>query len=810
MDFIRDYKPVKAILLFRMAFLILTMIFNLKRMKSLSQCMSISLIVLLVFVSDLTLAQEKLTLSGYVRDANSGESLIAAVIRVRALNLSTYSNNYGFYSISLPEGKHEIEISYVGYASKDEQVEVNESKRLNFELVSNSSVIEEIVVTAKKEDDHVTSAQMGNLKFSMEELKNIPVLFGEKDVLKSIQLLPGVSPGGEGSSNFYVRGGGGDQNLILLDEATVYNASHLMGFFSTFNSDAIKDANLFKGGIPAQYGGRISSVMDISMLDGNNKKFSGEGGIGLIASRLKLEGPIVKDKSSFMISGRRTYADLFLKLSPDEKASQSKLYFYDLNAKFNYKLNDRNTIYLSGYFGKDDLGYSDLFAFDWGNSTATVRWNSIINPQLFSNTSLIYSDFAYHVNVNSDDSKFRIASKIRNLNLKQDFSYYSNDNSTIRFGVNLLRQEIRPASISAVDESSDINSIEIERRQGIEASAYISHDWKPFEKLSLIYGVRFSDFMVMGPGTFYEFNEEGDAISESYYESGIAKHYFNIEPRLSLSYAFNSSNSIKASFNRMSQNLHQLTNTTASLPTDQYMVSSMNVKPQIADQAALGYFRNFKDNTYEFSVEAYYKYMHNQIDFRNGADLQANKQLEGELLYGVGRSYGTEFLLRKRKGKFSGWLGYTLSKSERQFDEINDGAWFDARQDRTHDISLVGIYQLTKKWTLGATFVYYTGNAITFPSGKYQIDGRTMFYYAERNGYRMPDYHRLDLSATYEPKKENKKFHSSWSFGVYNAYNRKNAYVIDFRENKENANITEAYKIALFGAIPSVTWNFKF
>lgn len=809
MDFIRDYKPVKAILLFRMAFLLLTMTFNLKRMKSLSQCMSISLIMLLVFVCDFASAQEKLTLSGYVRDANSGENLIAAVIRVRALNLSTYSNNYGFYSISLPEGKHEIEISYVGYATKEEEIEVNSSKRHNFELVSNSSVIEEIVVTGKKEDDHVTSAQMGNLKFSMEELKNIPVLFGEKDVLKSIQLLPGVSSGGEGSANFYVRGGGGDQNLILLDEATVYNASHLMGFFSTFNSDAIKDANLYKGGIPAQYGGRISSVMDISMLDGNNKKFSAEGGIGLIASRLKLEGPIVKDKSSFMISGRRTYADLFLKFSSDDRAKRSKLYFYDLNAKFNYKLNDRNTIYLSGYFGKDDLGYSDLFAFDWGNSTATVRWNSIINSQLFSNTSLIYSDFAYHVNVNSDDSKFRIASKIRNLNLKQDFSYYSNDNSTIRFGVNLLRQEIRPASISAVDES-DINSITIESRQGVEASAYISHDWKPFEKLSLIYGLRLSDFMVMGPGTFYEFNEEGDATSESYYGSGIAKHYFNIEPRLSLSYSFNSSNSIKASFNRMTQNLHQLTNTTASLPTDQYMVSSMNVKPQISDQAALGYFRNFRDNTYEFSIETYYKFMDNQIDFRNGADLQANKQLEGELLYGIGRSYGAEFLMRKKKGKLNGWISYTLSKSERQFDQINDGTWFNARQDRTHDVSLVGIYQMSKKWTLGATFVYYTGNAITFPSGKYLIDGRTMFYYEERNGYRMPDYHRLDLSLTYEPKNERKKLHSSWVFGVYNAYNRKNAYVIDFRENKENANITEAYKIALFGAIPSVTWNFKF
>ena len=806
--YLRENKPVEAILMFRMAFLILTMIFNLRRIKSQIQFLSISLLTMLIFMSNFALGQEKLTLSGYVKDANTGENLIAAVIRVSDLNLSTYSNNYGFYSISIPAGTHEIELSFVGYANKVETIQISADKRHNFELTPNSSVIEEVVVTGKKEEDHVTSAQMGNLKFTMEELKNIPVLFGEKDLLKSIQLLPGVSSGGEGSANFYVRGGGGDQNLILLDEATVYNASHLMGFFSTFNSDAIKDANLYKGGIPAQYGGRISSVMDISMLDGNSKKFSAEGGIGLIASRLKLEGPIVKEKSSFMLSARRTYADLFLKLSKDQKTKNSKLYFYDLNAKMNYKLNDRNTLYLSGYFGKDDLGYSDLFGFDWGNSTATVRWNSILNSQLFSNTSLIYSDFSYDVNVNSDESKFSIASKIRNLNFKQDFSYYSDDNNALKFGVNVLHQQIRPASIEA-REGSDVNSIEIERRQGIEASAYVSHEWKPFEKLNLIYGLRLSDFMVMGPGTFYEYDEEGEPTSESYFGEVIAKHYLNFEPRLSLSYALNSNHSIKASFNRMAQNLHQLTNTTASLPTDQYILSSLNVKPQIANQAALGYFRTFQGNVYEFSVEAYYKSMENQIDFRNGADLQANKFMEGDLLYGVGRSYGTEFLLRKNKGRLTGWVGYTLAKSERQFDDINDGNWFNARQDRTHDVSVVGIFQLSKRWTVGATFVYYTGNAITFPSGKYQVDGRTMFYYSERNGYRMPDYHRLDLSATYETRKD-KKFNSSWTFGVYNAYNRKNAYMIDFRESEQNPNITEAYRIALFGAIPSVTWNFKF
>ncbi|MFZ4262684.1 TonB-dependent receptor [Sphingobacterium sp. HJSM2_6] len=768
-----------------------------------------SLFLLMMLFCHQGISQEKVTLSGYIKDANSGETLIGAVIRITELKTSSYTNNYGFYSLTVPSGTYNLDISYQGYQGLSKVVTLNENQQFTFELNSRSSVIEEVVITGKKENENVTSAQMGTLKFSMEELKSVPVIFGEKDILKTIQLMPGIASGGEGSSSFYVRGGGGDQNLILLDEATVYNSSHLLGFFSTFNSDAIKDATLYKGGIPAQFGGRISSVMDISMLDGNNKKFAGEGGIGLIASRLKLEGPIVKDKSSFMLSGRRTYADLFLKLSKDETVNQSKLYFYDLNAKMNYKFNDRNTLYLSGYFGKDDLGYSDLFGFNWGNATATVRWNHVLNNQLFSNTTLIYSDFTYNVNVNNDDSNFTIASKIRNWNLKQDFSYYPNNNHTLKFGVNVLNQHIEPASLNANEESA-VNSIFVDDRRGIEAAAYISHEWKPTENLSMIYGVRLNDFMVRGPGTFYQFDQDGEVVSEELYDASIIKHYLNVEPRVSLAYLMSPAHSLKASFNRIAQNLHQLTNTTSSLPTDQYVVSSLNIKPQIADQVALGYFRNFANNSYEFSVETYYKFMGNQIDFRNGADLQANKYFEGDLLNGIGRAYGVEFLLRKNKGKLNGWLSYTLARSERQFAEINDGNWYAARQDRTHDISLVGIYQVSPRWSLGATFVYNTGNAITFPSGKYQVDGTTMFYYTERNGYRMPAYHRLDLSANLEPKDKNKKFNSSWSFGLYNAYNRKNAYIIDFRENEQNANVTEAYKIALFGIIPSVTWNFKF
>lgn len=754
-------------------------------------------------------AQSNVNISGYVRDASSGEALIGAVIQVKESKVATSTNSYGFFSLNVPETNFNLTVSFVGFSSLEVEVKATSERKFNFELTPLDNVLEEVVVSGKKRNQNVTSPQMGVFNFSMEEIKNVPVLFGERDILKTIQMLPGVAKGGEGSSNFYVRGGGGDQNLILLDEATVYNASHLLGFFSTFNSDAIKDVELYKGGIPSQYGGRISSVMDIRMMDGNNKKFAAEGGIGLIASRLKIEGPIVKDKSSFMLSGRRTYADMFLKLSSDESVNKSKLYFYDLNAKFNYRFNDKNTIYVSGYFGKDDLGYSDLFSFDWGNATATVRWNHVFNEKLFSNTTLIYSDFTYNVNVTNDNNDFVIASKIQNFNLKQDFSYYANNKSTLRFGINLLNQQISPASLNAAPDAS-INSIPIENRYGIELAGYLSHEWKPKDWLSFIYGLRLTDFMVKGPGTFYTYDAEGMPIDKETYDGGIIKHYLNLEPRLSMSVILSPENSIKGSFNRIVQNLHQLTNTTSSLPTDQYVLSSPTIKPQYADQVALGYFRNFANNTYEFSVESFYKYMGNQIDFKNGADLQANDYLEGELLFGKGRAYGLELFLRKTKGAFNGWVSYTLGKSERKFDQINNGDWFNARQDRTHDISVVAMYNINKSWTAGANFVYYTGNAVTFPSGKYDLNGKTIFYYTERNGYRMPDYHRLDLSATYEPNKKNKRFKSSWTFGVYNVYNRKNAYIIDFRENKDNANITEAYKVALFGAIPSITWNFKF
>ncbi len=764
---------------------------------------------LLSCLFDTVAAQSRHTISGYIRDAGTGETLIGASVQLQNNALTgTRTNSYGFYSLTLPESDYVLVFSHVGYQPREIAIRLNGDKPLDVTL-SAGELLDEVTIGRTMRDDHIRNPQMGVNRVDVNEIRHVPVLFGEKDVLKTIQLLPGVVSGGEGSSNFHVRGGAGDQNLILLDEATVYNASHLFGFFSTFNSDAIKEIKLYKGGMPAQYGGRLASVLDILMLDGNQQAFGAQGGVGLIASRLKVDGPIVADRGSFMISGRRTYADLFLKLSDDPDINQSRLYFYDLNAKANYRINERNTVFLSGYFGRDVLGYSNQFGFDWGNVTSTLRWNSLLSERMFSNTVLVFSDFNYNVAITNNDFDFAIASRIRNYNLKQDFQFYASNSSTLRFGVDLLKQRIQPASIEA-NEDTPVNSLQLEDRRGAELAAYLSHEWKPIPQLSLVYGLRISNFLLFGPGNFSTYDEAGDIIQREAYEKGeLVTHYLQFEPRLSLSYQLNADKSIKFSYNRNTQNLHQLSNSTSSLPTDAWVMSSNNIKPQLADQAALGYYQQFGGNTFEFSIETYYKYMQHQIDYRNGADLQANSHIESELLFGLGRAYGVELFLKKKSGKFNGWLSYGLSRSERQFDAINEGRWFAARQDRTHDAAAVAMYQLSPRWNVSATFVYSTGNAVTFPSGKYTVGEETLWYYTERNGYRMPDYHRLDLGVTWESKPTN-RFASSWTLGVYNAYNRKNAYLIDFRESEKNPAVTEAYRIALFGIIPSITWNFKF
>lgn len=760
-------------------------------------------------LSPFIVSAQEAALSGIIRDAGTGKPLNGAIITSVNDSIVATSDPWGHYRITLPLRTHRFTISYIGYQQQLATIELSQSHERNFDLKPAANRIAEVVVSAKEKGEAVDDPQMSTIHLDMKDIQRLPVLFGEKDLLKTIQLLPGVQGGGEGSTSFNVRGGDGGQNLILLDQATVYNASHLLGFFSTFNSDAIKDVQLYKGGIPAQFGGRISSVLDISMLDGNKQQFSGEGGLGIIASRLKFEGPIARDKSSFLFSARRSYADSFLKLSKNKDMDNNNLYFYDLNAKLSFNLGKKTNLYLSGYHGKDKLKYSDLFNIAWGNSTATARLNQRFNDKIFSSTSLIYSGFNYQAGVSSEQIDFQVASKIRNINAKQDFSYYANTNNTIRLGVAALAQSIRPANLST-DKSLSVNPTTIESQRGIDLGGYMSHEWKPTTNLSIHYGIHLHDFMVLGKRTFYQFDENGKPISEKRDNSRIAKHYINLEPRLSASLLLDEHSSLKASYNRIVQNLHQLTNTTASLPTDQYVLSSLNIKPQRVDQAVLGYFRTFANKQYDFSVEAYYKRLGNQIDIRNGATLQANAYFEGELLFGVGRAHGLEGYLRKNSGRLKGWISYTLSKSRRKFNGINGGNWFNARQDRTHDLSVVANYALSNNWTLSGTFVFNTGNAVTFPSGKYLVNGKSLFYYTERNGYRMPDYHRLDLSATYDPHKTNKRFHSSWTIGIYNAYNRKNAYTIDFRENKTNPNLTEAYKIILFGIVPSVTWNFKF
>jgi len=764
---------------------------------------------LIFFCSFSVNAQESYTINGVVKDSLSGETLIGVTLKFTAANQTgTSTNAYGFYSYKLSPGEYNLSVSYIGYRSINQKISINSDLRLDLNMVP-ENVLEEIVISSEKRNDNIVNAQMGVAKINLSEIRNVPVLFGERDVLKTLQLLPGIKSAGEGNSGFYVRGGSTDQNLILLDEAPVYNASHLLGFFSTFNSDAIKDVSVFKGGMPAQYGGRLSSVLDIRMNDGNKKEFTAEGGIGLISSRLKVEGPLIKDKSSFMISGRRTYADAFLALSKDSSINKNTLYFYDLNAKVNYQIDDKNTLYLSGYFGRDELGLSETFGFDWGNATSTLRWNHLFSNRLFSNTSLIYSNYNYVIQNFLEENNFKVNSSIRDMNLKQDFQLALNNSHNIRFGLDLIHHTIATGNITA-SATSSVNEVTIEKRKGNEIAAYISDEWEVNDKFNLVYGLRASSFYLFGPGIFPSYDKDGLTTSSKTYTSGqLVKSYFNLEPRISASYQLNEFSSFKSSYTRNTQNLHLMSNSTASSPTDLYIMSSNNVKPEIADQIALGYFRNFNNDNYEFSTELYFKQMQNQIDYRSGTDLRGNTNVESDLLFGDGRAFGIELFLKKRFGKLNGWVGYTLSKTERKFNDIDQGKWFNAKQDRTHDLSLVGIFKASERWTFSSTFVFNTGNAVTFPAGKYQLNNKTVFYYPERNSDRMPNYHRLDLSATREGK-PGKKLQSSWSFGVYNLYNRKNAYSIDFRDDPDNPTRTQAVRTALFGIIPSVTWNFKF
>jgi len=766
-----------------------------------------SLLVLLL--AQLTVvAQSKYTISGTITNKANGETLIGATIRGAATGTTT--NAYGFYSLTLPKGEQQLSISAVGQKTQTITVNLTADQKLDIALEDNTQELQTVTISAVPRGGRdLRGTQMGVEKLSTKEIKDIPVLLGEHDVVKTLQLLPGIQSAGEGSGGFYVRGGAVDQNLLLLDEAMVYNASHLLGFFSTFNSDAIKNVSIYKGDMPARYGGRLSSVMDVQMNDGNNQSTHVSGGVGLIAARLNVEGPIQKDKSSFLISARRTYADMFLKLSKDTGVNRSQLYFYDINAKANYALGGKDRIYLSGYFGKDVLAADKVNGINWGNTTGTLRWNHVFNNQLFSNTSLIYSNYDYKISLRQDVNDYTIYSRIRDWNLKEDLQWFPGDAHTVNFGFNSVYHGIKPGQITA-SGNAGISSQELQNRYSLDHAVYASDTWKLTDKFSLTYGLRISAFTLLGPGDYYTLDAAGNIIATSHYtHSERVKTYFNPEPRIAAAYQLDEQSALKAAYSRNAQNLHLISNSSSGSPVDKWVASTNIIKPELADQLSLGYYRDLSEHHYELTVETYYKQLQNQIDYRNGANIFTNQPIETQLLYGKGRAYGLELLLKKKTGRLTGWLSYTLSKTERQIDGINQDEWYNARQDRTHDISIVGIYKLSYRWVLSANFVYYTGDAVTFPAGKYQVDGNTYYNYTSRNASRMPAYHRLDLGAT-KQLKQTKKFSSELSFSLYNAYGNPNAYRIFFRDNKTDPTRTEAVRATLFTFVPAVSYNFKF
>jgi len=778
--------------------------------------------------------KDKATISGYIKGAEDGESLIGAGVYVEELKKGAITNVYGFYSLTLPKGKYTVKFLYLGYLTQTQTLDLEENKTINIDLAEEAKQAKEVVITGEKTEieANVKSTQMGVNKLDIKTISKIPPLLGEVDVIRSIQLLPGVSSAGEGASGFNVRGGSIDQNLILLDEAPVYNSSHLFGFFSVFNPDAVKDVKLVKGGIPAQYGGRLASLLDIRMKEGNNKKFELNGGIGLLSSRFSVEGPIIKDKMSFILAGRRTYFDLFFPLSSDAQIKESIAYFYDLTAKVNYKIDKRNTVFASGYFGRDKFGFGSAFGFEWGNSTTSLRWNHVYGAKLFSNVTAFYSNYDYGINIETGDDGFKWNSKIENLSIKPEFTYYINDKNTLTFGGQILYYDFLPGKTTILS-GGETNVNLLPKKYAYENSVFVTNDHEISKRLSFTYGLRYSNFINQGAGTKLILGDTTPGIKRPVLElqkvetGKTLAQYGNFEPRFSAKYELNDKTSIKASYNRMAQYIHLLSNTQASIPLDVWTPSSNNIKPQIGDQVALGYFKNFivKDIDYEFSSEVFYKEMKNQIDYIDGADLLLNRSLEAELLSGKGRAYGVELYLKKRKGKLNGWISYTLSRTERQVYGINNRDWYPTRFDKLHNLAVVGNYEITSTWSISSNFVFSSGVPGTFPTNRIEYQGYILPQNGDnlRNNYRLPAYHRLDFSATYDPRKnEGRKWKGSWTFGVYNVYNRRNPFGIYFRQEppKENptpaervdqSQKTQAIRFAVLGSVvPSVTYNFSF
>jgi CarboxypepD_reg-like domain/TonB dependent receptor/TonB-dependent Receptor Plug Domain len=792
--------------------------------------------LLLVFPMGLFAQNEKLTVSGYVKDIKNGEGLIGASVFVKELLTGTSTNTYGFYSLTLPKGNYNLVISSVGYRKSFREVKLtNNNVTLNLEVQEDGQELAEVVVSAKREDENVKAIEMSVNKVDMKTIKKIPALLGEVDLVRAIQLLPGVSTVGEGASGFNVRGGGVDQNLILLDDAPVYNSSHLFGFFSVFNPDAVKDVKLIKGGIPAQYGGRASSILDVRMKEGNAKKLEINGGIGFIFSRLSIEAPIIKDKASFIVAARRSYADILAKPFLTGSNANTKLSFYDLTAKVNYNINQNNSVFLSGYFGRDVFG--STVGFNWGNGTFSARWNHVFSSKLFLNTTAFYSNYDYAIDSDLENknpnNQFRWTSNIQNRSFKPDFTYYISPNYTFTFGGQFLEYSFTPGSAtsSSNGSKSDFGS---PAKDGIEYSGYIGNEWKVTPKFSLQYGVRFSLYDYKSSESVYytrRFVGKSDTYRSGYEldtkpndSNKTIQTYSNFEPRFNLKIETGENSSIKASYNRMAQYIHLMSNTAASTPLDVWTSSTNNIKPQIADQVALGYFQNLGENEYETSLEVYYKDLQNQIDYADGANLFLNPTFEKDLLFGKGRAYGVELFVKKNKGKLTGWASYTLARTERQIEGLNNGNWYPTRYDRTHTLNVVAQYELNKKWSFGANFSFISGVPYSLPERQGDYQGQT-FGITEngvRGNIRVPAYNRLDISATKKNKKALfGKGESEWVFSIYNLYNKRNPYSIYSQpvDNKaptsavDNYQVVknEAVRLSIIGSlIPSVSYNFKF
>ncbi|MCX6210179.1 MAG: TonB-dependent receptor [Bacteroidetes bacterium] len=766
-------------------------------------------------------AQEKFTFNGYIKDSLSGETLIGATLFVKEQGKGVTSNQYGFFSITLTKGKYNFVCNSVGYNTKEIYVDLLSNKEITILLSPYKSTLQDVVVTTRKKDNNVRAAQMGKIDINVANAKSLPAFLGEVDLLKTLQLLPGVKNAGEGNSGFFVRGGNADQNLILLDDAVVFNPGHLFGFFSVINADAIKNVSLIKGGMPAQYGGRLSSVVDIAMKEGNLNKTEVDAGIGLIASRFSIQGPIKKNKASFLLAARRTYVDVLTKpfISKSNSFYGSGYYFYDLNAKVNYKIGDKDHLYLSGYFGRDKFDFKNAersfsTSIPWGNATATLRWNHVFNKKLFANTTIVYNDYNFEFNGNQSNFNIKLSSGIRDLNAKTDYDWFVTPEHKLKFGAAYTYHTFFPSALTGNQDSVVFTPDNTKTKYANEYAAYVQDDWEIGKRIKINYGLRYSVFQQIGSYTKYVRDADGNKLDSTVYGKGkTVKVYSGIEPRFTFRYAINDNESVKAAVTQNYQYIHLVSNNGNTLPTDLWVPSTAVIKPQIAWQYAVGYFKNFNKGMYETSVEAYYKTMENQIEYRQGYTPNTLKDVEEDFVFGKGWSYGTELYINKAKGRLTGWLSYTLSWTKRKFADINNGEEYYAKFDRRHDLAITTTYNLSSKWKLGAVFVYSTGNATTIPEKFYFVNGVLTQEYSKINAYRLPAYHRLDFAATYTPTPKKKhKYTSNWVFSIYNVYNRKNPYFIYFDQTGSLAGgdlKIQGKQVSLFPILPSVTWNVK-